>query len=365
MEILLFILWTLLVCFCFFSFRTRATAKTEERPTSCPEERTTPDVARIEEPKKEEPFLDPLESEDIPSYVFTVETMFPDSYTAIDFETATTSRMACQLGLVMVDNGRIVLEREYLIQPPKNMYDAKMILVHGITPEKTAAAPQFNELWPAIRSFFEGRYVVAHNASFDEAVLGQNLDYYGLPRPKILGFGCTCGPFGRVSLFSATTYFGIELGDHHDALADARACALLAQEYNRHFGETICIPKLKEKSARVVSKENQGWKDDLGEVPDNYFKGKTVVITGIFDSYPSRDELAGKLKDLGARVTSSISKRTAIVIAGYGAGPSKLQKVEELKDAGGAIEIMDEEQLTQELQKVSLASDCIPLKARN
>lgn len=350
METVLFILWGLLVLFCIYSFRTKPSAKTNERPASRPEGRNALDVSRPEEPKKEEPALDPPLSEDTPSYIFKVETMFPDNYTAIDFETATASRMACQIGLVQVDNGQIVLEREYLIQPPENRFDDKTILVHGITPEQTATAPRFDELWPELKPLFEGRFIVAHNASFDEATLKKNLEYYGLKMPRILGFGCTCGPFGRVNLFSATSYFGIELGVHHNALADARACALLALAYKQHFGETMCIPKLKEKSARVVSKENKGWKDDLEEVPDNYFKGKTVVITGTFECYPSRDELAGMLKDMGARVTTSISKRTAIVIAGYGAGPSKLQQVEALRDEGVQIEIMDEAGLMKALK---------------
>lgn len=285
------------------------------------------------------------------SYVFKINQAFPDGFTAIDFETATASKMACQLGIVQVDNGQIVLEREFLIQPPGNKYDSMNVLVHGISPEVTASVPSFGELWPDILPLLDGRLIVAHNAPFDRSVLEENLKYYGLPTPDILGFGCTCGPFGNVSLYSAAKHFGINLAQHHDALADARACALLAQEYGRHIGETVCIPKLKEPQSRSISKENKGWSDRMDEILDNPFKGKTVVITGTFDSYPSRDELAEILKGLGARVTSSVSRKTSIVLVGAGAGPSKMERVEELRAEGIDIDILNERDLLQKLKQ--------------
>jgi DNA polymerase-3 subunit epsilon len=287
------------------------------------------------------------------SYVFRVNQDFPDSFTAIDFETATASKMACQLGLVQVDNGHITLERTFLIQPPDNIYDSMNVLVHGISPEKTASSPTFADIWPDIFPLIDGRYIVAHNVSFDKAVLEQNLNHYGLPMPSVLGFGCTCEPFDNVSLYSAVKYFKFALGRHHDALADARACAMLVQEYKRHSGEVLCIPKINESHARSVSKEHKGWAENLDDIPDNYFKGKTVVITGELDSYPSRDELADILKNLGARVTGSVSRKTSIVIQGAGAGPSKLQKIEELRDEGIEIEILHEKDLVRKL------NDCL------
>lgn len=67
------------------------------------------------------------------------------------------------------------------------------------------------------------------------------------------------------------------------------------------------------------------------------FFGKTVVITGTFHKY-SRDELTEILKLKGAKVTSSVSKKTDFVLCGENAG-SKLQKA---KDLGVNI-IMQEE----------------------
>lgn len=68
------------------------------------------------------------------------------------------------------------------------------------------------------------------------------------------------------------------------------------------------------------------------------FTDKTVVITGTFDQF-NRTELTQLLKSLGAKVTSSVSKKTDMVICGDNAG-SKLAKAQDL-----GIEVILEEEL--------------------
>ena len=65
----------------------------------------------------------------------------------------------------------------------------------------------------------------------------------------------------------------------------------------------------------------------ITEAEDNTFKGKTVVITGTMSV--SRDEVKAYLESLGAKVSSSVSKKTDFVIYGEEAG-SKLDKAHEL-----------------------------------
>lgn len=65
----------------------------------------------------------------------------------------------------------------------------------------------------------------------------------------------------------------------------------------------------------------------LVEASNNPFKGKTVVITGTMSV--SRDEVKAYLESLGAKVSSSVSKKTDFVIYGEEAG-SKLDKAREL-----------------------------------
>lgn len=63
-------------------------------------------------------------------------------------------------------------------------------------------------------------------------------------------------------------------------------------------------------------------------VADNLFNGKTVVATGSLQNF-TRDGIGKKLEELGAKVGSSVSKKTDYVIAGEKAG-SKLTKAKEL-----------------------------------
>ena len=70
----------------------------------------------------------------------------------------------------------------------------------------------------------------------------------------------------------------------------------------------------------------------------SYFDKKTIVLTGGLNSY-TRDDLTLLLESLGAKVASSVSKNTDLVIAGEGA-KSKLTKAVEL-----GIKVIDEAEL--------------------
>ncbi len=78
--------------------------------------------------------------------------------------------------------------------------------------------------------------------------------------------------------------------------------------------------------------------------PDSYFYDKTIVLTGTLASM-TRDEASQILVDLGARVTSSVTKKTDLVIAGESAG-SKLEKAQAL-----GVTVLSENELIQLLAK--------------
>ena len=75
---------------------------------------------------------------------------------------------------------------------------------------------------------------------------------------------------------------------------------------------------------------------------ESYFSGKTIVITGTFKDY-SRDELTLLLENKNAKVTTSVSKKTNILVCGEDSG-SKLTKAEAL-----GVYVMHEEELLEKL----------------
>lgn len=73
------------------------------------------------------------------------------------------------------------------------------------------------------------------------------------------------------------------------------------------------------------------------DIPDNFFKNRTVVLTGTLVQY-TRSEFTQKLQALGAKVTSSVSGKTDYVIYGKDAG-SKYDKAQKL-----GIKLLTEEE---------------------
>jgi DNA ligase (NAD+) len=82
--------------------------------------------------------------------------------------------------------------------------------------------------------------------------------------------------------------------------------------------------------------------DNTPVATDSFVSGKTVVITGKFSEF-SRTELTQRLKELGAKVTGSVSKKTDLLVAGEDAG-SKLTKAQTL-----GTQIMTEQELLNQL----------------
>ena len=97
------------------------------------------------------------------------------------------------------------------------------------------------------------------------------------------------------------------------------------------------IEKLKKAGLNFSSEQKK-------PVKDNFFKDKTFVLTGTLSSF-SRDEAAARIKRLGGKVASSVSKNTDYVIAGEKAG-SKLDKAKSL-----GVNILNEEEFLKLLEE--------------
>ncbi len=280
------------------------------------------------------------------------------NFIAIDFETATKKRSACQIGIVVVKEGKIVKRINELIQPPRNIYNSECIKIHGITPDKTVNAPTFDVIWEDIKKYFIGNFIVAHNASFDLDVLRRELNRYHKEPPRIMGWDCTYKITGMKLDLACQTY-NVPLCDHHDGLCDAEACARLFLKYlngeieSKHGYDNEIDPFAHKESHPKYHEAINGdllVQDLTSANPNNPFYDKKVVITGVFEI--ERMELAQRIKNMGAKISNSISSKTDIVIIGNEPGPSKLRTLEQLLEEGAQImkvnEIMLKEILDNE-----------------
>ena len=171
------------------------------------------------------------------------------TFTAIDFETATYQpNSACAVGIVTVEQNKIVDEYYTLIQPPNNFYSYHNIRVHGISSKDTADLVTFDALYPEIYKRLLHKQVVAHNESFDRNVLRSSISHYGLSAKGLSlhkSWQCTVKLYRSLGyrhnkLSDCCSRLGIPL-QHHEALSDARACAMLYLNFlqNHTKEETI------------------------------------------------------------------------------------------------------------------------------
>ncbi len=157
-------------------------------------------------------------------------------FAAIDFETANRQPTSvCSVGLVIVRDGKIADERYSLIRPVPNYYSYWNTQVHGLTWQDTCEADEFPEVWERLTPLIGQLPLVAHNSPFDEGCLKAVHRYYELRYPDYM-FYCTCRASRRLlghrlpnhQLQTVAAYCGYDLKNHHNALADAEACAQIA-----------------------------------------------------------------------------------------------------------------------------------------
>jgi len=159
----------------------------------------------------------------------------PLDFTAIDFETANGSAAsACSVGLVKVRDGQVVDRIGWFIRPPfgHDHFSEWNVRIHGITPDMVLDAPTWVEQLVDLTEFTGDDVLVAHNAGFDMGVIRAACLATGSPVP---GYSYLCSlQLARTTyvldsyrLPSVAMAAGFEDFPHHDAVADAEACAAI------------------------------------------------------------------------------------------------------------------------------------------
>ena len=163
----------------------------------------------------------------------------------------------------------------------------------------------------------------------------------GLNRSKTQGFDRVLFALG-IRHIGATV--ARTLARAFGSLKGLREASLEALEETPEIGPTIAAslhaslaaPELAPVLAKLIQAgvQFEMEEEEIAETTSG-FSGKTVVITGTLTQY-GREEAAAVVERLGGKTTSSVSKKTDLLIAGAKAG-SKLSKAQDL-----GIEVLDE-----------------------
>ncbi|MDQ4213957.1 exonuclease domain-containing protein [Microbacterium sp. ASV81] len=165
-------------------------------------------------------------------------------FTAIDFETANSSpASACSVGLVRVRGGVVVAQTGWLIRPPAghDEFQEWNVRIHGIEPHQVADAATWSEQLDRLCAFAGADVLVAHNAGFDLNVIRRACEATGDDCPPYQSL-CSLAVARKVydlasyKLPVAAEAAGFGAFPHHDALADARACAQIVIDAARRTG---------------------------------------------------------------------------------------------------------------------------------
>ncbi|MFC0582612.1 exonuclease domain-containing protein [Micrococcoides hystricis] len=335
-------------------------------------------------------------------------------FVAIDFETANSFRgSACSVGLSRVENGVVTERAHWLMRPPAgyDVFDPRNVSIHRITEADVAHAPRFAELFGNIMNFVGHDPLVAHNANFDVGVIRSGAEVSELAVPAF-HYACSLQLARRnyelasYALPNAAAAAGWEITDHHNAQADADACAAIVVDICKSVqapdlgtalarseialklspeyvpGETVFSKATRDAMAtegiydaarNVAARALPGPQWDLwpqegtnpepnrNADPEHPLFGQHIVFTG--GLHISRQEAKNLAAECGAQTGNRVINKTTILVIGDGfdprdllrgeptlsTGTKKAQMVLERRAAGQQIEIFSEAQFFQAL----------------
>lgn len=327
-------------------------------------------------------------------------------FTAVDFETANGFiGSACSVGLIKVRGGRIVETEQWLLKPPAGFdhFDPRNVSIHHITEDMVATAPRIGEKLTDLLQFVGDDVLVAHNSAFDSGVIRAAAEASELSVPQIQHL-CTVKLSRKAydlpsySLPFVAEEAGHPIENHHEALADAEACAWAmidiaergqtptvhntAEHYSVPLGLTRAWRPGDEISRAM--RDAQGWLARGNAMPprdafafwpqegDNPAPnleadashplfGQTVVFTGNLGvPRPQAKEWAAAR---GAQTASRVTRATTALVVGDGFVPedlsngrltNKAKHVLRLRAAGQKVEIISEGEFMQLVEGFAL-----------
>lgn len=294
-------------------------------------------------------------------------------FAAIDVETANAQRASiCAVGVVIVDEGEVAEWHHWLVRPPDGFQDFSPFntRIHGIRAADVADAPDFSSLMPQVSDLLSGLPVVAHNASFDIGAIRQACLASDTPMPTF-HYSCTMAlsratlQLPSYSLPFCAEAFGVQMGRHHDALADAEAAARIALALLDHedadgldsllercrlrWGLLTEVEWLRTRMLLGPASSGKGAQPTNPDAdPSHQLYGRSVALTGDL-VVMTRQQAFDQLAVLGAIGQENVTRTTQILVVGNlnpavlrpgEAATVKMRKAFELQANGQQIEVM-------------------------
>lgn len=292
-------------------------------------------------------------------------------FLAIDFETANNTRgSACAVGLTQMRLGQVIGEGSTLINPETH-FDPYCSAVNGITESDVQEAPTLPDLWPTLCALLDGQLVIAHNASFDMAVLRNAAARHALSGGPAFAVLCSYrmarATWPRLPSYSLG-YLAAALGipfEHHQSGDDARACALVSLALCRARGvaglpEALAAHHFT--AGHMTSESYIPFRDTPliavhgreDAASDHPLYGKSICFTGTLASMVRRDAME-RVIAVGCDFRTGVSKTLDYLVIGDGDfvqfadgwRTGKLQKALGWREAGALIEIIPEKDFLQ------------------
>ncbi len=278
------------------------------------------------------------------------------NFCALDVETANSYRGSiCQVGLVRVEEGKVVDQWETFVDPEVD-FDPINISLHNIRPKDVVGAPKFPQMLEMLRPRVRSLPIVSHSP-FDRTAFLRcyedhstpPLDSFWLDSVRI----ARCflpGIAGGYRLKNLCQVLDINL-NHHDALSDAKACVEVVLR-SALAGNVESFHEIVKRVSSPRSTRPSGDADVVhfeSDVDINSLEGETVLFTGTLSKL--RSELAQIATALGATVASSATKKVTLLVVGTQHKQlikgfnksSKHRKVDDLIKEGYDIKIVDEQ----------------------
>jgi DNA polymerase-3 subunit epsilon len=237
--------------------------------------------------------------------------------------------------------------------------DPGPVHVHGLTRERLAGAPRFEEIAPRLLEVLDGRILVAHNAAFDHGFLAAEADRAGTKLP-VRRRMCTLALSRRLGidvpnhkLATLAGYWGVPQQRAHDAEDDALVLSrvlthslLLAARLGMPLPLIGCDPRGAPAPARRTAPPCP-WRYPGRLVAGHpLVQGMKVAVTG--STREPRDRLVERLTGAGLDVQGSVSRLTSVLVSNT--ADLRTRKAQRARAEG--IPVVDEPTLLRLLEDV-------------